>query len=312
MNDKEKVSGMPDPVRMRLKSAQGLSLKTVAPGQLHRLDAFGPESEKFVLVLDVGNDHCDVLPGSLDGSQAGPCDIVLPKSVMGGYVMLGLNAPVRLRQGVLGNGFARLDADVFRRIVRAFVDNARGKKVCGFVRGYPYVSERDDRLVYRQEMIRQVDSFAMPETVVEGPFDVSKMTSEEWQEMVARRIAERRLSSVWRRPLAREENSFAVAAAEKKAAEFFRAERDVEGTNCIVRLVYDQEGERLSLQAFDVKGDVSATLDGWKLVDGTGKALGEVKDGAMMAAGLAEFDGVCCLVDQQGGIHALIERSGDR
>lgn len=142
--------------------------------------------------------------------------------------------------------------------------------------------------------------------------DVSKMTSEEWQKMVARRIADRRLSPVWRRPMVREEDSFAVAAAEKNAAEFFRAEYDVEGTSCIVRVVYDQGRDQLSLQAFDVAGNVSLSLDGWKLADTAGMALGEVKDGAMMAAGLAEFDGVCCLADPQGGIHALVERTGDR
>lgn len=146
----------------------------------------------------------------------------------------------------------------------------------------------------------------------EASLDVSKMTSEEWQKMVARRIAERRLPPVWRRPILRKGDSFAVAAAEKKTSEFLRAECDVEGTNSIVRLVYDQEGARLSLQAYDGAGNDSTSLDGWKLVDATGRTLGEVKDGAMMAAGLSGFDGVCCLVDPQGGIHALIERAEDR
>ena len=151
--------------------------------------------------------------------------------------------------------------------------------------------------------------FAADESV--ASVDVSKMASEEWQKMVARRIADRRLSPVWPRPLAREENQFAVAAAEKKAAEFFRAECDVEETSCIVRLVYDQDRAQLSLRAFDATGEDSTSLDDWKLADATGRELGEVKEGALTTTGLSEFDGVCCLVDPQGGIHALIERAGD-
>ena len=167
---------------------------------------------------------------------------------------------------------------------------------------------RREYLAAEKENLRGL--FARDGSVMSG--DVSKMTPEEWQKMVARRIAERRLPPVWRRPSVRAEDSFAVAAAEKKSPEFFRAGCDVEGADCVVRLVYDQDRAQLSLQAFDAAGDVSSSLDGWKLVDGVGRALGEIKDGAMTAAGLAEFDGVCCLVDPQGGIHALIERSGDR
>lgn len=167
---------------------------------------------------------------------------------------------------------------------------------------------RREYLAAEKENLRGL--FARDDSAMSG--DVSKMSSEDWQKMVARRIAERRLSPVWRRPSVREEDSFAVAAAEKKAAEFVRAECDVEGTGCVVRLVYDQDRAQLSLLAFDAAGDVSSSLDGWKLVDAKGRALGEIKDGAMTAAGLAEFDGVCCLADQQGGIHVLIERTGGR
>lgn len=146
----------------------------------------------------------------------------------------------------------------------------------------------------------------------EASVDVSKMTSEEWQRMVARRIAEKKLSSVWRRPVVRSENKDAVAAAENATPEFFRAECDVEGTDTIARLVWDKVGAQASLQIFDADGSDSTSLDGWKLVGGSGNPLGEVRDGAVKANGLAEFDGVCCLVDPQGEIHALIERAGDR
>lgn len=166
---------------------------------------------------------------------------------------------------------------------------------------------RREYLAAEKENLRGL--FAKDDSAISG--DVSKMSSEDWQKMVARRVAERGMLPVWRSPLAREENQFAVAAAELNATEFFRAECDVEETSCIVRLVYDQDRAQLSLRAFDATGEDSTLLDGWKLADATGRELGEVKEGALTTTGLSEFDGVCCLVDPQGGIHALIERAGD-
>lgn len=176
--------------------------------------------------------------------------------------------------------------------------------------GLPIRDVNDVRLAYQDKVLANFAELDEADEALSN--DVPRMTSEEWQKMVARRIAERKLSSVWRHPVVRREGAFAVAAAEKNEPEFFRAECDVEGTDKIVRLAYDKAVAQASLQVFDAQGNDSTSLDGWKLVDGAGNLLGEVRDGAVTANGLAEFDGVCCLVDPQGEIHALIERVGDR
>ena len=177
--------------------------------------------------------------------------------------------------------------------------------------GVPIESDSDPRREYLESEKKNLKHLLEEHSKADHG-EVAKMSVEEWQEMVSRRIARRRLAPIWRHGINREESQYALAAAEKKAPEFLRAECRVEGTDCLVRVAYDKSQFRLSLQVFDGAGNESASLNGWKLADGNGTILGEIRESSVTVSVAEDFDGVCCLVDPQGEVHALIDCAGDR
>lgn len=139
---------------LKLKSKQGLSLSTPDKGQLHWLSSHNDEFRVFALVLNVDGMICDVIPGSMDALQAGPDDIVLPRNIMGNFVMLSPENIVTIPIESLGIGFARLDSSVFNDIVEYSACLAEGKECeIAFSKGFPYLDEEDDRIEYHQKMI---------------------------------------------------------------------------------------------------------------------------------------------------------------
>lgn len=139
---------------LKLKSKQGLSLPVPARGQLHWLKRRVDEFRVFALVLNVDDEMCDVIPGSMDALQAGPDDIVLPRNIMGSFVMLSPGNIVTVPIESLGMGFARLDASVFNDIVEYSACLAEGKECeIAFSKGFPYLDEEDERIEYHQKMM---------------------------------------------------------------------------------------------------------------------------------------------------------------
>lgn len=144
---------LPKVVKREFHVKQGLRLLCPKTGQLHWLKLREPGSVIFALVLNVNGDLCDVIPGSKDAMQAGPDDIILPRNVMGDFVMLSPGGYVTIPVDSLGIGFARLDSDVFDKVIEAIALSTEGKlENCGFETGFPYLNDNDERLSYRRKM----------------------------------------------------------------------------------------------------------------------------------------------------------------
>ena len=147
---------LPKVVKREFHAKQGLRLLCPAKGQLHWLKSREPGSVIFALVLKVNGDSCDVIPGSKDAMQAGPDDIILPRNVMGDFVMLSPGGCTTIPVDSLGIGFARLDADVFDKVVEAIALSIEGRhETCGFETGFPYLNDSDARIDFHKKMINQ-------------------------------------------------------------------------------------------------------------------------------------------------------------
>lgn len=147
---------LPKVVKREFHAKQGLRLLCPKIGQLHWLKLREPGSVIFALVLNVNGDLCDVIPGSKDAMQAGPDDIILPRNVMGDFVMLSPGGYVTIPVDSLGVGFARLDSDVFDKVIEAIALSIEGRlENCGFETGFPYLNDSDARIDFHKKMINQ-------------------------------------------------------------------------------------------------------------------------------------------------------------
>ena len=102
--------------RHPLSATQNVHLTRIEAAQLHRCNS-EENPEFFYLIIGRDGDQFNVIPGSLDGIMAGPNDMVLPKSVMGGFTFFALDLADSLPENAIGDGFAILDKKSFQKVV---------------------------------------------------------------------------------------------------------------------------------------------------------------------------------------------------
>lgn len=149
----ENETYVPKIVKQTFRSQQGLSLPHPEMGQLHWLKDWDDDSVIFALVLSVYEGYCVVVPGSKDAVQAGPEDIILPRDVMGDFVMLSPLLHMMIPCESLGIGFAKLNPDIYNQVVNVVANTILNRKYeCPFERGIQYFDDNDSRIEYHKRM----------------------------------------------------------------------------------------------------------------------------------------------------------------
>ena len=223
-------------------------------GQLHHLKKDYGMPDVFVLITGVFEHQYSVIPGSFDAMQGGPCDLVLPKSVLGDYVILSLDLASKLPAVAIGKGFAQLDESTYRRILNS-LDSFQGKEVQGatFQYALPYIGESDERIAYHRQ-IKQKLLQARIQTLIQAGM---------------------RGIIMWR-----EDTSFLKVAA-GTAQEDIRRVFQVRGKEEKVQLSYSMPERKIFVNVFDKNGDYSLKMDGCQLCGADGTSFGTLKDGEL-------------------------------
>ena len=100
--------------------------------------------------------------------------------------------------------------------------------------------------------------------------------------------------------------SFRLAAGEETASTVRRRRCRVKGLAGEVKIVYSSARKRLSLEVYDAKGETSSELDGWHFLYHDGTDFGTIDKGRVVAEGVFECNGACCLLDTKGEICVLM------
>ena len=241
-----------------LSAKQNLNLKKIKPGQLHRIKNSGENTEFFYLVTNFDNGICDVIPGSLDGLMAGPDDIVLPKSVLGGFVFLSLDMAATLPEEAVGEGFAILDTDTYNRIIDSqikYETDEEGEQP-SYPFALPYTGKNDSRIDYHEKL-----SICVSEA----------QENLCWEQEAC--IMPKEFFCVFKFA---ENAAFAAAATQN----IYEKELAVAGVEQSLYVTLDPEEKQLVIHVLDKNGEPSCALDHWCIYDEDGK-LGELIDGVL-------------------------------
>ena len=145
---------------------QGVKLEEIKVQQLHpsqeQLKQLEDEDVQdfFFLITQVGENTCEVIPGSMDGVMAGPDDIVLPKNILGQYVYLSLDMKTTVPKSALSDGFAILEEECYQRVLascKEFDGEAAGE-IPAYSRAMPYISAHDDRIEYHKKQQQLIEN----------------------------------------------------------------------------------------------------------------------------------------------------------
>lgn len=270
----------------QLLSEQGLSLPFPLEGGLFRIKAFGRVPGIFALVVKVGATCSEIVPGSFDALQAGPDDVVLPPFVLGEDVLLALGHHVTVPNTALGTGFAKLAREAYEHVLADLTEFTGGGRNFFLASGFPYVSRHDARLAFHRRLANGVER-------AQDGLQEALAQAESLRRALARR------KPVWGVSQER------MVAGEQGEADVRRTLCRVAGTKIQVHLFHDAGAGVLELSVYDAKGYETRELDGWRLLARDGRILGTVEGDRLHLDGLADFDGVCVLLDVGGGVHAL-------
>ena len=185
--------------------------------------------------------------------------MVLPKSVLGDYVLLAMDLATTLPFFSIGAGFAVLDHMSYQSILQSF-DQFNGKKVEGktFPCALPYIGISDERISYHNQLSHIID-LASRFTPLIQPF------------------SQKNLITIWRC-----ETSLKAAAASEKND--IRLEFSVQEKNLVIQIEYSRAENKILLNVFDKNGDYSNGLDGCQIRGIDSTIQGTLKDGHLEMA----------------------------
>lgn len=270
--------------RISLSAKQNLDLKSIKPGQLHRIKNAGENTEFFYLVTNCEKEIVDVIPGSLDGLMAGPEDIVLPKTVMGGFIFLSMDLAGTLPKDALGEGFALLDAATYNRIIDSQIKYETGEEgeQASFPFALPYTGKSDSRILYHEKLALCVTDAQEKLSLEEVPDTVS--------------LPEAFFT------LFKFKESMALAAASSQ--DIYEGEFAISGIPQTLYVTFDPEEKQLVIRALEANGELSSGLDNWSIYDEKGK-LGEILDGVLDLHYTPGNQLLLALQDPDGKTHKL-------
>ena len=260
-NKSDSILSFLDELRKQIKNhpvsaRQGLKLTKPAEKQFHHLKESSDIPEMFVLVTDVKDGNCHVIPGSFDAMQGGPDDAVLPKSVMGDYVTLAMDLSTDLPSQALGSGFAILDDKTYQRVLDT-LESFNGKEPKGtpFSFALPYIGKSDERITYHSRMKSLLEQ-AKKKNVVQSAFTRHFVIS----------------------VFPREQMALAAGSGQKD----IRLEYAVNDRGLSILVEYSQLDSTFYVNVYNEKGEESNSLDGYQIrMSSSEKILGTIKDGAM-------------------------------
>ena len=274
---------------------QNLNLSEIKSGQLHHtLDTEKNYDLFYFIVSKPDADHSEVVPGTFDSLHAVNTDIILPKNVFGDFIALSLDLATVIPDSAIGNCFAIPDEATQKRIIASLRQYQTGVagEIPSYSFGLPPISKYDP-CVELHRKIKQIveDAKTVDDPIIKVVVDFVQQIKEHFK---------LNPEPVWNIP------RLAIAAGDQKQ---YMADLEIAGIGEMISVSYDNEIKSLIINVFDAAGEDSSALDGWKIFDAEAQELGTICDSVAEINDLQVCDGKICLVDLQGNIHLLIEKS---
>ena len=102
-----------------------------------------------------------------------------------------------------------------------------------------------------------------------------------------------------------------LAAGERQTSTVRRSTCRIKGFAGELEIVYSVARKCLSLEVFDTTGETSSALDGWHFFYHDGTDFGVIAAGRVIADGVEECNGACCLLDAEGAVRVLMPPKGE-
>ena len=152
--------------------------------------------------------------------------------------------------------------------------------------GVPILRRDDPRVRYQDEVLREFAALDDEDLRVAGQ----------------RRSRPPVLKPIW--------EAERLAAGEQASSTVRRRVCRVKGFSGEVEVVYSCARKCVSLEVFDAEGETSLELDGWHFLYHDGTDFGTIVKGRVMANGVPECNGACCLLNTKGLVCMLMPVKG--